>query len=66
MGMNPNRAIEKDSAFEVEQDKLYHEALTQCLSNKNMKKCTDEIKMDDFKVERETPSLWMPLTLMMN
>jgi len=66
MGMNPNREIEKDSAFEVEQDKLYHEALTQCLSNKNMKKCTDEIKIDDFKVEREDKPLWMPLTLMMN
>jgi len=66
MGVNPNRDIEKESAFEVEQDKMYNEALAQCLSNKNMKKCTDEIKKEDFKVNEDNTPLWMPLTLMMN
>ena len=66
MGINPNRDMEKESVFEIEQDKLYHEALTQCLSNKNMKKCTDEINIDDFKIERENPPIWMPLNLMMD
>lgn len=65
MGVNPNREIEKENAFELEQNQLYHEALTQCLSSKNMKKCTEEIKMDDFKIEQEKAPLWMPITLMM-
>lgn len=63
MGVNPNRDIEKEAAFEVEQDKLYHEALAECLSNKNMKKCNDEIKLEDYKITQDDIPLWMPITL---
>ena len=65
MGVNPNREIEKESAFELEQNKLYHEALTSCLEYKNMKKCTDEIKLEDFEITQKDVPLWMPLTLLM-
>ena len=65
MGFNPNREIEKESAFELEQNKLYHEALISCLKNKNMKKCTDEIKLEDFEITQKDVPLWMPLTLLM-
>jgi hypothetical protein len=65
MGLNPNREIEKESAFETEQNRLYHEAFTSCLENKNMKKCTDEIKLDDFEITQKDVPLWMPLTLLM-
>jgi len=65
MAVNPNRDIEKESAFELQQDKLYHEALAVCLSSKNMKKCSNEIKIDDFKIEQDNIPLWMPITLMM-
>jgi hypothetical protein len=60
MGTNPNRVIEKESAFKVNQEKLYTDALSECLSEKNMKKCSDEIKLEDFKQEIESASVWMP------
>lgn len=59
MGSNPNRVIEKESAFKLQQEQLYNEALSQCLSEKNMKKCSDEIKLVDFKQDTE-PKIWMP------
>jgi hypothetical protein len=60
MGSNPNRIIEKESAFEINQEKMYTEALSDCLSEKNMKKCTEEIKPEDFKQSLEPASIWMP------
>lgn len=60
MGKNPNREIEKESAFESKQNTMYNEALGECLVNKNMKKCADEVKLDDFKYELESASIWMP------
>jgi len=63
MSVNPNRQLEKESAFELEQKKLYAEALGKCLSHKNMKKCSDEIKLENFKLESEPIPIWMPLTL---
>ncbi|MFZ8921674.1 MAG: hypothetical protein ACO2Y5_07945 [Nitrosopumilaceae archaeon] len=60
MGTNPNRAIEKESAFKVNQEQLYTKALTECLSEKNMKKCSDEIKLENFKQEKESASIWVP------
>lgn len=60
MGTNPNRVIEKESAFKVNQEKLYTDALSECLSEKNMKKCSDEIKLEEFKQEIESASVWMP------
>ena len=65
MSINPNRELEKESAFELEQKKLYTEALSDCLTKKNMKKCTDEIKIDDFEKHEEATPIWMPLTLLM-
>lgn len=49
-GSNPNRIIEKESAFATKQEKLYQQELLQCLSKKNMKKCTDEMKKMEFTV----------------
>lgn len=60
MSVNPNRQLEKESAFELEQKKMYAEALGECLANKNMKKCTDEVKIEDFKLESESVPIWMP------
>jgi hypothetical protein len=60
MGSNPNRALEKESAFKIKQEKLYTESLGECLSQKNMKKCTDEIKRIDFKQDMSPPPIWMP------
>jgi len=60
MGSNPNRTIEKESAFEINQEKMYTKALSECLSEKNMKKCTDEIKPKDFKQGLESATIWMP------
>jgi len=60
MSLNPNRQLEKESAFELEQKKMYTEALGECLANKNMKKCADEIKIEDFKLESEPVPIWMP------
>ncbi len=65
MSVNPNRQIEKESAFELEQKKLYNAALSQCLMKKNMKKCTDEINFDDFKNSEEAIPIWTPLTMLM-
>jgi hypothetical protein len=65
MSVNPNRDLEKESAFKVEQKKLYTEALAECLVTKNMKKCSDEIQIEDFKKDKESPPIWMPLTLLM-
>jgi len=64
LSVNPNREIEKESAFKLEQQKLYNEALGKCLTNKNMKKCNDEIKIEDFKQTNEKVPIWMPLTLL--
>jgi hypothetical protein len=60
MGSNPNRVLEKESAFKIKQEKLYTEALGECLSQKNMKKCADEIKVEDFKQDMSPPPIWMP------
>jgi len=65
MSVNPNRDLEKESAFKLEQKKLYTQALSECLSNKNMKKCADEVKIEDFKKDKESVPIWMPLTLLM-
>ena len=59
MGANPNRIIEKESAFKIQQEKSYNEALGECLSEKNMKKCSNEIKFEDFKPDTTT-KIWMP------
>jgi hypothetical protein len=60
MGSNPNRVLEKESAFKIKQDKLFSESLSECLSHKNMKRCTDEIKVEDFKQDISPPPIWMP------
>ena len=60
MGSNPNRGLEKESAFKVKQDNLFTEALSDCLLQKNMKKCSDEIKPEDFKPEVTSAPIWMP------
>jgi len=60
MGSNPNRTIEKESAFQVKQDQLYNESLSECLSQNNMKKCTEEIKAEDFKQDDSPTPIWMP------
>ncbi|MFB5614761.1 MAG: hypothetical protein ACE5RI_06615 [Candidatus Nitrosomaritimum yanchengensis] len=60
MGSNPNRIIEKESAFKINQEKMYTEALSECLSEMNMKKCTQEINPEDFKQSLEPASIWMP------
>jgi len=65
MSVNPNRDLEKKSAFKLEQKKLYTEALIECLTNKNMKKCAGEVKFEDFKQEQESVPIWMPITLLM-
>jgi hypothetical protein len=65
LSINPNREIEKESAFKLKQQKLYNEALGECLTNKNMKKCNDDIKLEDFKQINEKVPIWMPLTLLM-
>ncbi len=66
MSANPNRDLEKESAFKSEQKKLYIEALSDCLTNNNMKTCTGEIKIDDFKQNKTPVPIWMPITLLMN
>ncbi len=60
MGSNPNRIIEKESVFEINQEKMYTEALSECLSEMNMKKCTEEINPQDFKQNLKPASIWMP------
>jgi hypothetical protein len=65
MSINPNRELEKQSAFKLEQKKLYTEALSECLANKNMKKCNDEINIEDFQQDEKPVPIWTPLTLLM-
>jgi hypothetical protein len=65
MSVNPNRELEKESAFKLKQKELYAEALSECLTNKNMKKCSDEIKFEDFQYIEESVPIWMPITLLM-
>jgi hypothetical protein len=60
MGSNPNRAIEKESAFKITQENLFTEALSECLYHKNMKRCTEQIKVEDFKQNKSPAPLWMP------
>ncbi len=60
MGSNPNRGLEIESAFKVKQDKLFSQALSDCLYQKNMKRCSDEIKVEDFKQDTTPPPMWMP------
>jgi len=60
MGSNPNRVIEKESAFEINQQTQYTESLSECLTQKNMKKCADEIKLVDFKQDSAPSPIWMP------
>ena len=60
MGSNPNRVIEKESAFKTVQENLFIQALNECLSQKNMKKCSDEIKQEDFKQDTSPAEIWMP------
>jgi len=60
MGSNPNRSVEKESAFEVTQENLFTIALSECLSHKNMKRCTEQIKVEDFKQNESPAPLWMP------
>ena len=64
MSDNPNREIEKENAFKLEQKKLYNQALGECLQSKNMKKCTDEINFEDFESTKDPVQIWMPITLM--
>ena len=65
MSANPNRELDKESVFKLEQKKLYTEALSECLENKNMKKCNEEIKIEDFKQDETPVQIWMPITLLM-
>ena len=60
MGSNPNRGLEQESAFKIKQEKLYTDTLNECLSQKNMKKCSNEIKIEDFKQNNSPPAIWMP------
>jgi hypothetical protein len=60
MGSNPNRILEKESAFEIKQEQQYKEALSECLSQNNMKKCSDKIKVEDFKSDPTPTPIWMP------
>lgn len=60
MGANPNRTIEKESAFKTIQENQFSDAMSDCLSQKNMKKCTDEIKLEDFKQDMSPTPIWMP------
>ena len=60
MGSNPNRTIEEESAFKTIQENLFSEAMSTCLSQKNMKKCVEEIKSEDFKQDTASPAIWMP------
>jgi hypothetical protein len=60
MGSNPNRVLEKESAFKIKQEKSYTDTLSECLSQKNMKKCSDEIKREDFKKVITSPLIWTP------
>ncbi len=65
MSENPNRKMEKESAFQAKQKELYHEALGDCLSEKNMKKCQEAIKLEDFEQKEESVPIWMPIMSLM-
>jgi len=65
MSVNPNRELEKENAFKLEQKKLYTQALSECLIKKSMKKCTDKIEIDDFQQEEKSVQIWTPMTLLM-
>ena len=60
MGSNPNRGLEQESAFKIKQDQLYTETLGECLSQNNMKKCTEKVKVEDFKQDDSPAPIWMP------
>ena len=64
MSINPNRDLERASAFKLEQKTLYTEALAECLTTKNMKKCNEEINIEDFQQDKEPVPIWMPITLL--
>ena len=66
MSVNPNRDYEKKIAFKTDQKELYTQALNECLSNKNMKKCNEEIQLDDFERVEDHVPIWMPFTLLLN
>ena len=59
-GSNQNRILEMEYAFEKKQEKLYNEALVDCLSKNNMKKCSELIKFEDFKIDPLTISKSIP------
>ncbi len=58
-GSNPNRLLEMESAFKAKQNELYNNALRECLSQKNMKKCTELIKIEDFKIDPLKTRKWI-------
>jgi len=60
MGSNPNRELEKESAFKIEQEKLYTDSLSECLSQNNMKNCSEQIKVEDFKQNNSPSPIWIP------
>jgi len=60
MGSNPNRVLEKESAFKINQKNQYTESLSECLSQKNMKKCSEDVKLEDFIQDTSPTPIWMP------
>ncbi len=61
MSENPNRNLEQESAFKSQQKQMYNEALADCLQERNMKKCNEEISIDDFKQDKTEVPIWMPI-----
>jgi hypothetical protein len=66
MSTNPNRDFEEQQAFKSEQKESYNQALAECLKDKNMKKCNENISFDDFKQDKDEIPIWMPINLSMN
>lgn len=66
MSTNPNRDFEEQQAFKTEQKESYNQALAECLKDKNMKKCNEDILFDDFKQNKDEVPIWMPINLSMN
>ena len=66
MSTNPNRDFEEQQAFKSEQKESYNQALAECLKDKNMKKCNEDISFDDFKQDKDEVPIWMPINLSMN
>ena len=66
MSTNPNRDFEEQQAFKTEQKESYNQALAECLKDKNMKKCNEDISYDDFKQDKDEVPIWMPINLSMN